>query len=1489
MSSEKSQSVPVGAALVVGGGIGGMQAALDLANGGIKVYLAERGPAIGGVMAQLDKTFPTNDCAMCTMAPRLVEIGRHKDIDILTLTEVERVEGQPGNFTVSIKQQPRFIDTTKCTGCGACTTECPVTLPSEFDQGLGERKAIFRPFPQAVPNIFSISRRGNSPCEAGCPIHQSAQGYVTLIAQGRFDEALQVILRDNPIPSICGRICTHPCTDACTRTDVDDAVNLPALKRFVTDLCGDYSLPQPSMPERPEKIAIVGSGPAGLLCAYQLRQKGYGTTIFEALPVAGGMLAVGIPSFRLPRPLLNAELARLRAIGIEILVDTPVGGAITFEELRKSYAAVFVAIGAHVERRLGILGENLPGVTGGVEFLRRVNLGDSVAPGHRVLVVGGGNSALDAARAALRCGAAEVTIVYRRTRAEMPADHREIEDAEREGIKLMFLAAPKSFQPGPGGRVAGLECVKMKLGRPDASGRPSPVPIPGSEFVIPCDAVVATIGQVPDVTTLGERLGLATTKSGTLRADPLTLETELPGVFAGGDCVSGPDVVVTAMLAGKKAATSIDRWINAQDLRADRELEGPYHTAYVVDTAGVLMQRQIPVPSLDPATRGRNFEEVHTGYTPEQAIAEAKRCLACGICCDCHICATACQANAIDYTQRAENRELKVGAIVLAPGFGIFDARLKKDLGYGRFPNVLTSLEFERILSASGPYSGHVRRPFDQLEPKRIAFLQCVGSRDFDRDYCSSVCCMYATKEAIIAKEHLGEGLQCDVFFMDMRAFSKGFEQFYHRAQDLGVRYIRSRVPKIEEVASTRNLIVQYLGENDSKLSQEYDLVVLSVGMQPPKEVKALAERFGVALNKFNFCGTSTFRPAESSREGIFVAGPFAEPKDIPETVMQASAAASQVLSLLREARGTLITPKVYPPEREVKDKEPRVGVFVCHCGTNIAGVVNVPDVVEYAKTLPNVVYAENNLYTCSNDTQDRMKEKIAEHNLNRVVVASCTPRTHEPLFRNTLAEAGLNPYLFEMANIRDQCSWVHMHEPEKATQKSKDLVRMALAKSRLLEPLHRQTVEVKKSALVIGGGISGMTAALTVARQGFDAYLVEKENELGGNLRYVHYLLNGDKPQDELARLRDEIGQNSKVHLFTGAAIEKIEGTIGNFKTTISTYGKTTEVTHGVVIVATGAKQYQPKEYLYGQDERVMTQRDLEARLASGDSFLARQGHRPAKTVVMIQCVGSRDADHPYCSRVCCADAIKNALKIKALSPETNVYVLYRDIRTYGFKESYYTKSRQQGVVFVRYEEDRKPEVLRNGERLEVTVYDQTLGMPVRISADWVVLSAGIHPHEDNRKIAQFLKVPLNSEGFFLEAHMKLRPVDFMTDGIFLCGLAHSPKSIEESILQAQAASARAASVLVQDSLELGANISHVVEESCDGCAYCVDTCPYKAMTLLEYKWQGSIKKVVETNDSTCKGCGCCQATCPKKGVFIRGFTLDQIEAQIHAALGVE
>ena len=856
---------------------------------------------------------------------------------------------------------------------------------------------------------------------------------------------------------------------------------------------------------------------------------------------------------------------------------------------------------------------------------------------------------------------------------------------------------------------------------------------------------------------------------------------------------------------------------------------------------------------------------------------------------DCGICQAVCQAEAIDYKQKEQTVELQVGAIVLSPGYEAYDARAKKELGYGRYPNVVTAVEFERILSPSGPYLGHVLRPSDKKEPKRIAFIQCVGSRDCERDYCSSACCMYATKEAIIAKEHLGADLQCDIFFMDLRAFGKGFEQYYLRAKELGVRYIRSRVPIVEENPATRALTIKYLVENDKKVSQEYDLVVLSVGMQPPKEAATLAERFGFKLNPFNFCSTSDFRPTETSREGIFVAGPFAEPKDIPETVVQASAAAAGVQSLLKDFRGQFIAPKVYPPERDTSGEEPRIGVFVCHCGSNIAGVINIPAVVQYARTLPNVVFADNNLYTCSNDTQERIKEKLREHNLNRVVVASCTPRTHEALFRNTIREAGLNPYLFEMANIRDQCSWVHRNEPAKATEKAKDLLRMAVAKARLNESLQARSLAIKKSCLVVGGGLSGMTAALAVAAQGFDAYLLEKELELGGRLRQVRYLLNGEQPQEELKRLIRQIEQNEKIHVLTGASIEEMKGSIGDFHTKVKANGETTEIAHGTVIVATGAAEYQPTEHLYGLHPEILTQWELEQRLAGDGAFLAADGKGRAKSVVMIQCVGSRNRERPYCSRVCCAEAIKNALRIKMLSPGTHVSVLYRDIRTYGFNESYYTQARQKGVVFARYEEDRKPEVLRNGDGLSVTVFDATLGMNVQIPADLVVLSAATVANPGNKELAQLLKVPLGEDGFFLEAHRKLRPIDFATDGIFLCGAAYSPMAVREAVAQATGAAARAGTILSRDAIDLEPTISHVVEEKCDGCAYCIDPCPFKAITLVEYQTHGETKKRVEVNEAVCKGCGTCQATCPKGAIYVWHFRPEQLQAEIHAALNVE
>ncbi|PIU28299.1 MAG: heterodisulfide reductase [Candidatus Hydromicrobium americanum] len=858
---------------------------------------------------------------------------------------------------------------------------------------------------------------------------------------------------------------------------------------------------------------------------------------------------------------------------------------------------------------------------------------------------------------------------------------------------------------------------------------------------------------------------------------------------------------------------------------------------------------------------------------------------------ECEICKEFCEAGAIDYNQKEEKLDLKVGSIIFSPGYDLFDAGAKLEYGYLNYSNVVTALEFERILSASGPYEGKVLRPSDKLIPKKIAFIQCVGSRDTERDYCSSICCMYATKEAIIAKEHAGEELECHIYFMDMRAFGKGFDAYYERAKELGVKYIRCRPSSVEEIAETKNLKINYVTDEGKRLTDQYDLVVLSVGMQPPGLAKELNSNFGIELNEHGFCWTDPFKPVESSKEGIFVCGPFTEPKDIPETVVQAGGAASKVLSLLSEVRGTLIKTKEYPPEKDVTGQAPRIGVFVCHCGTNIAGVVNVPGVVEYAKTLPDVAYVENNLYTCSNDTQEKIKNLIEKHNLNRVVVASCTPRTHEPLFRNTIREAKLNPYLFEMANIRDQCSWVHMHEPEKATRKAKDLVRMAVAKVRLLEPLQRRKVKVNNRALVIGGGLSGMSAALGIAEQGYEVYLVEKEKQLGGNLQNIHFLFNGGKTQEQLDSLIGRVKENDKIHLYTDTKISNIEGFIGNFKTTLETgKGKSDEIEHGVIIVATGAQEYKPTEYLYGEDEKVITQLQLEEWLAANgkqpDNQSSSSQLANCQTAVMIQCVGSRDDKHPYCSRVCCSEAVKNALKIKEINPKTNIFILYRDMRTYGFRESYYTKARQMGVIFIRYEEDKKPEVAKQNGVLKVSLVDPILNRLVTINTDLLVLSAGIIPHPENKDLAQMLKVPLDQDNFFLEAHMKLRPVDFATEGVFLCGLAHSAKSIEESIAQACGAAARASTILSKDNIELEANISFVVDENCDGCAYCIDPCPYNALALIEYMKDGAVKKTVEVDESACKGCGVCQATCPKKGIFVRGFKLEQISAQVEAAM---
>lgn len=999
----------MGAVMVVGGGISGVQTALDLAESGFRVYLVEKKPSIGGVMSQLDKTFPTNDCSMCILSPKLVEAARHPLINLMTMTEVVGVEGEAPNFQVKVRHNPRYVDMSKCVGCGICAEKCPVKVPNEYDANLIVRKAIYIPFAQAVPLKYSI-------------------------------------------------------------------------------------------------------------------------------------------------------------------------------------------------------------------------------------------------------------------------------DATK--------------------------CLKLTKGR-------------------------------------------------------------------------------------------------------------------------------------------------------------------------CGLCEKNCPAGAVNYEDKAVEETLDVGSIILAPGFSVFDARLKKEYGYGEYPNVVNSLEFERFLSATGPYGGHVLRPSDQKAPKKVAWLQCVGSRDekVGNTYCSSVCCMYAMKQAIIAGEHTA-GLEPSIFFMDIRAFGKEFEDYRARAEkEYSIKMHRaSRVANIIEDPTTKNLILRYSDPNTNEVTEEeFDLVVLSVGLEPPTGAKNLAKTFGINLNKAGFAGTNVYSPLNASRPGVFVTGAFAAPKDIPTSVAEASGAAAKAGAFIADKRGVLEEVKV--EEINVEGQEPRIGVFVCDCGINIAGTVNVPKVVDYAKGLANVVYTEEGKYTCSADSQQRIKDVIKKEKLNRVVVASCTPRTHEPLFQSTLKEAGLNPYLFEMANIRDQCSWIHMGEPEKATKKAKDLVRMAVAKARLLEPLYESKLPVTHSAVVIGGGISGMSAALDIAAQGFHVDLLEKTSELGGNAMKIHHEEDGRKVREFAKELITRVRNNKNITVHLDTPAEDVGGFVGNFKVKI----KDGELETGSIVVAVGADEYKPKdkEFLYGADKNVVTQLEFEDLLQKG----------PVDgTIAMIQCVGSRNTEAPYCSRVCCANAIKNAIAAKKASPKADVYVFHKDIRTYGFREDLYKEAGQAGVKFVRVPEDKPPVVTSDGD-LKITAYDTILGEDLVLKPSKVVLSTGIRPHHDNEELAKMLKVPLSKDKFFLEAHMKLRPVDFATNGVYLAGLAHWPKFTDEAIAQASGAAARAITIISKPELKSEGVIAAVNEDLCDGCAICEPVCEYKAITIVQDS-KNPEKKKVSVNEGLCKGCGCCVAACPSGAMEQRGFKNQQIIAAIDAAL---
>jgi len=832
------------------------------------------------------------------------------------------------------------------------------------------------------------------------------------------------------------------------------------------------------------------------------------------------------------------------------------------------------------------------------------------------------------------------------------------------------------------------------------------------------------------------------------------------------------------------------------------------------------------------------------------------------------------------HAQVPEKVELQVGSIILSPGFECYDPSGLERYGYGILPNVVTSMEFERILSASGPFEGHLARPSDRREPKKIAWLQCIGSRDIRDDshgYCSGVCCMYAIKEALVAKEHAGGDLETAIFFMDMRTHGKGFEQTYDRARNEGgVRFLRSRVHTIEPIDGTDDLKIMYSMENGEIVTEMFDMAVLSVGIEISPEIKNLAENLGIGTDADGFAAVSSFAPVETSRAGVYSCGAFTGPKDIPQTVMDASAAASASSALLSGARNTLTSEKTWPDETPVSGEMPRIGVFVCHCGTNIGGVVDVPAVKSYAETLPNVAFAKDNLFTCSQDTQEAMRNAIRDNRLNRVIVAACTPRTHEPLFQETIREAGLNPYLFEFANIRDQNSWVHQHNPEAATRKAKDLIRMAAAKASLLEPIEPLRIEVDSNALVIGGGIAGMSAALNLADQGFKTWLIERETTLGGHAAHIRHTWNSEDVSAFLADIRNRAADHQNIDVLLGAEIERIEGFVGNFTTTVLAGDIRREIRHGAVILATGGQAFEPNEYLYGQTDRVLKWHEMDHLFDSEPEKL-----EAAAGVAFIQCVGSREPERPYCSKICCTASIQSAIKLKEKKPDLRIYILYRDIRTFGRREALYQKARRLGVIFIRYRRDAKPVVEKDGENgLLITVSDHVLGRPIQIPVDYLNLASAIVPTPGQKQIAQMLKVPLNDEGFYLEAHIKLRPVDFSTDGVFVCGLAHYPKPIEESIAQAQAAAGRAAGLLVNKTIDIEPIVSAVDESRCIGCGLCESSCSLGAIRLKKVEGKGWR---AENYSALCKGCGVCAAACPQQAIDMKHFR----ETQIRAAIG--
>jgi len=861
-------------------------------------------------------------------------------------------------------------------------------------------------------------------------------------------------------------------------------------------------------------------------------------------------------------------------------------------------------------------------------------------------------------------------------------------------------------------------------------------------------------------------------------------------------------------------------------------------------------------------------------------------------CDDCGKCVAVCPTDAINLDEQPRTEQIRVGAVILAVGYKMYDPTPLEEFGYGRYPNVVTPMQYERLASRSGPTEGMVARLSDGKTPKKIAWLQCIGSRDQEHPYCSSICCMFATKEAMLAKQRIGDDeVECHIFVMDERAFNKEYTKYYQKAQEThGVHYTRCRISAIREDPATNDLILRYPDENGKLIEDRYEMVVLATGVEPPARSAELARMMGIELNQYGFCETDKFQPLQTSQPGVYVAGAFQSPKEIAETVFDAAGAAGEVMRIYHDALGGRPAPREYPflgltdempPEREVAGEPARTGVFVCGCGPIISQVLDIDAIAGYAAGIPDVVHTTTIPFACFPDGLAQIENEIIEHSLNRVVVAACSHRTHESLFQRTVRQAGLNPYLLEMTNIREHCAWVHDWEPERATRKAKELVRVAVLRVSKMESIRRTPIRPFQRALVLGGGVSGMTAALTIADAGHDVTLIELADALGGNLNHIYYLAEELNPQRLMRDLINRVRGHHRIDVLTRSELVNVGGSIGQFRSQIETRGldgtvTATEIEHGVAIVATGGREGTTLKYLHGRDERVITQLELEEWIA----------HRPEKVaslehLVMIQCVESDEVDHFYCSRTCCTSTMKNAIRLKMLNPDCQVTVLYKDIITYGFREQYYTEARRRGVLFVRYTDEQPPNVAVVDGKLQVEVTDPSLNRLYTLRPGLISLSMPIVPSDKTMELAKLLKLPLSSEGFFLEADLKMRPMDFVNEGIFLCGMAHYPRFIEESIASAQAAAGRSLTILSQDPFYIGGVIAEVDGDKCVGCLTCVRTCPFQIPQLLyDRPGVGELGGHAWIDPALCQGCGTCTAECPAAAIELLNYRDEQILA---------